>query len=271
MSLTTQLKDPKSPVRVWLETNARPIIGLSRIVSGQEYPRPFVPEESIPSLAGTAFDYLFRWSVEGLEPTSLVAYHGADRVGRRGVVMHLVTLGNAHEELRPACAVAMSYFEQLARAAEFDPSVVPISLEHLQRSSAVALIDLAHEPTVRDIRSLMTHAHTTFGPRLKERFIPNPTFTGSRFVGGADGDWILGRVLYDCKVSGMAKPVQPEYLIQLACYALLDWDDEYKIETIALYLPRQQIIREWALSKLFPNLATARASFRSHITGRSTY
>lgn len=84
-----------------------------------------------------------------------------------------------------------------------------------------------------------------------ERFEPNPDFTGSLLVGGADGDWLIGETLIDCKVYGqLSTPKLRNFLLQLLGYVMLDLDDALKIRHVGLWLPRQQLTPTWSLEYL---------------------
>ena len=66
-----------------------------------------------------------------------------------------------------------------------------------------------------------------------------PVFTGSAWVNGADGDFVVNHRLYDVKTTLDPRRVLPPGLVQLLCYAALDTDNEYEIEDLILYFPRQ--------------------------------
>ncbi|MDQ0093071.1 HEAT repeat domain-containing protein [Paeniglutamicibacter psychrophenolicus] len=84
-----------------------------------------------------------------------------------------------------------------------------------------------------------------------DRFEPNPDFAGSLLVDGADGDWLIGETLIDCKVYGqLSTPKLRNFLLQLLGYVMLDLDDALKIRHVGLWLPRQQLTPTWRLEYL---------------------
>jgi hypothetical protein len=82
-------------------------------------------------------------------------------------------------------------------------------------------------------------------------YFPNPGFLGSALVGGADGDWIIGDTLIDCKTDqAITTGSLREHLLQLIGYALLDLDDWYKIRKVAIWYPRFGLLPTWSLDVL---------------------
>lgn len=67
----------------------------------------------------------------------------------------------------------------------------------------------------------------------------DPPLTGSGDVGGADPDVLFGRVLVDIKATVHPEKLRADWLWQLIAYTLLDYDDDYGIEAIGIYLARQ--------------------------------
>lgn len=75
--------------------------------------------------------------------------------------------------------------------------------------------------------------------RHSSGFIDNPVFEGGKWVGGADGDFLVGHTLFEIKTT-----VRPERLLystvrQLLAYVALDARDFYQIGELAILLPRQ--------------------------------
>src|SRR5262249_4050351 len=96
-----------------------------------------------------------------------------------------------------------------------------------------------------------------------------PSFLGSRDVGGADGDLIVGSCLIDIKTT-MKDTLERRDAQQLLAYALLDYDDCYSLDEIALYFARREALIRGPLAELLAEaagepveLAGARADLRS--------
>jgi len=105
-------------------------------------------------------------------------------------------------------------------------------------------------------------------PRAK---ICGPEFTGSRDIGGADADYILDGLLLDCKAATDPRRLGRREIYQLAGYLLLDYDDEYGISGVGLYLPRQGGLITWTVHDFLHRLGAKRslprlrAELREHL------
>lgn len=86
-----------------------------------------------------------------------------------------------------------------------------------------------------------------------------PEFEGSRDIGGADADFILGGLLLDCKATIMPRKLGADEVSQLAGYLLLDYPNEYGIREVGLYLSRQGTVISWTVPE-FLDLLGATAS-----------
>lgn len=101
---------------------------------------------------------------------------------------------------------------------------------------------------IEDISRQMKLAEEPFAPL---RALPptaricGPTFQGSRDIGGADADLILGGLLLDCKAAIQPRRLGQEEIYQLAGYLLLDYNDRYRINRVGLYLSRQGTLIVW--------------------------
>lgn len=89
---------------------------------------------------------------------------------------------------------------------------------------------------------------------LSKPAVLNPTFDGSRDVGGADADLIVDGCLIDIKTT-INPRLSAKWLYQLLGYTLLDYSDRYLIREVAIYFARQQQLIKWPLDALVSNLA----------------
>lgn len=93
------------------------------------------------------------------------------------------------------------------------------------------------------------------------------TFSGSDDVGGADFDLIVDRCLFDIKATRKAG-VTTSYLRQLLGYWLLDYDDQFKISRLGIYLARHGHTEYFDIEKEFlkgTNPAELRKTFRKEM------
>lgn len=176
------------------------------------------------------------------------------------------------DALTRLCYVA-GYFEDIYRSGHLRPT----SLLG-QASAATRLDDLtaavpAH--VVDDIDQQMRLAadggFADFWPLPAEQRICGPEFTGSSDIGGADADYILGGLLLDCKATKAPRRLGRDELYQLAGYLLLDYDDQYGIDRVGLYLSRQGGLITWPAETFLHQLGSKhrlpqlRSLFRDHL------
>ncbi len=83
----------------------------------------------------------------------------------------------------------------------------------------------------------------------------NPTFDGSRDVGGADADLIVDGCLLDIKARVGPRLLQGDDLYQLLGYVLLDYPDRYGIGEAGIYFARQRRMLHWPLEDLIGGLS----------------
>ena len=112
---------------------------------------------------------------------------------------------------------------------------------------------------------------TALIPRLTDRRGPwalGPTFSGSAVIGGADGDLIAAGLLLELKTSAKLTLAVKD-LFQVIGYALLDFDDEYKLTELGIFNARYAYLATWSLGNLLSELAghpvrlqSARQEFR---------
>lgn len=105
------------------------------------------------------------------------------------------------------------------------------------------------------------------------RLSSNPLFAGSGEIGGADADLIAAGCLIDVKTTVVPKFSKTRLLYQLLGYVLLDYEDAYRIRSVAIYLSRQALLVRWPLQPLVamlvggkaPSLSELRGSFREAV------
>ncbi len=262
MSLTSELRDPNSPVSRWFDKHmnlpamAKLVSRVNRLLSKRRVLA--ASYEVNPATMGTAFDYAFRWQVESLVASRLVATIGAKQAGKPEWIVDLVRIGEEAPERRPACCVALAWFEQVYRHQADIPQIA-------HAASPTALLDFVTPIEVADIHALTQSIPAVWGDRLKQPYIPNPTFSGSNDVGGADADWILGGILYDCKCSWKRRPFTMDHLKQVLGYLFLDYPNRYELTGFGFYFPRHQLRVEWDIKTLIPNFLMRREWFMEAI------
>ena len=248
------------------------------------------------SLLGTAVDYRIRFYFEDAASQPLVAEKGAMLLARGDGPLYV---GNALVEgpldgigPRPAldescvsrffCAlmefldglpagrrlepsdeetlcrfcVVLAYFEQAFRAGP--ERMADTSLVRDSSPAVEDLLGIAHPDWVEDLAAQSRLFLERSEDRVVQPHILNPDFEGSRDVGGADADLIIGSALIDIKATVNPK-IESRWLWQLLGYALLDYTDQYCIDTVGVYLSRQGRFLEWPIDELAQQLATQHA------------
>lgn len=137
------------------------------------------------------------------------------------------------------------------------------------------LLSIPEDEWLADICALSWRFYDTWRDHLSQPFVLNPTFAGSNDVGGADADLIVDGCLIELKAS--VKPeIRTEWLRQLAGYLLLDYDDEYKIKALSIYMARQGALFTWPVDEFLQKLssdpptsvAALRQEFRTRFSRR---
>lgn len=139
-------------------------------------------------------------------------------------------------------------------------------------ASVSELLALPDAVWVEDLCRLSTTFYERCGELIGRPAALNPTFEGSAEIGGADADLIVDRCLIDVKTT-VAPKLRKEMLYQLLGYVLLDYDDEYGIDSVAFYLSRQGIFIRWPLLPFLEtlmethnvSLADLRSAFRNAV------
>jgi hypothetical protein len=286
VSLTSLLSDPKSPVRVYLDgisprleasrgrsdgsRAAAEALGLLELTKSRLVVSPF-PEADLPR-SGTAFDFRARIELGVFDPRHSKAAAGIAQLADYvpfvkngphrakilteafGVAEVLLRQPFRHSDLDRA-AILLAHCEQVDRAG-------PKALTGSVGASCDAAVDGQEfannlDPlALADIRSLMLSNAAqleTWQEQIAggDRYEPNPSFTGSDLVGGADGDWVIGETLVDSKVYGaLTVPKLRDAVRQLLGYVMLDSDDSLGIRRVGIWLPRQRLTPTWSLTRL---------------------
>ncbi|MEU1289773.1 UvrD-helicase domain-containing protein [Kitasatospora sp. NPDC005856] len=295
LSLTGQLQYTTSPLSRFM---AEHLPGSGAVVSDYQrriagLPHPVQPVDvqypDWPAL-GHAIDYRLRLSLgRPLGEAVELGVHGAGRdhllVGTPAddgrMALHTAGLELLAEVdgylARPAlldderlsrlCFVA-AHFEDVFRSGRFRRNnplagatgattldrlcadVQPYVVEDLRRQ-----MDLAEEP------------FKAFHSLPSENRVCGPAFAGSADIGGADADFILDGLLLDCKASTRPQRLGRDEIYQLAGYLLLDYDDDYAIDQVGLYLARQGRLVIWSADEFLTRLGarTSLAGMRSRL------
>ncbi len=299
LSLTSQLKFGKSPVSLFMGEHLpephRAVRDFQRRILG--CPQPVQPGNvKYPawSALGHAIDYRLRLFL-GWPPGDPV-HVGVEAVGGReplrgapapAVRTALGAVGRellsvlddylagrvrlTEDQVCQLCFVAAS-FEDVYRAGEVRrPSMLADAAPSTSLREMAAAVP---EYVPGDLKRQFALALPAF-ERLRalppEQVICGPVFTGSADIGGADADFILGGLLLDCKSTVTPYKLGTAEIYQLAGYLLLDYDDQYGIRRVGLYLSRQGKGITWDVGEFLSKLGAReplpvlRRRFRDHL------
>ena len=178
------------------------------------------------------------------------------------------------EELLARYCVVLALFEDFVRPGAARAYAESPLLGVGSAPTVDGLLDIAEGHWVDDICRLSEAFFHAFDGRFSGNAVLNPRFQGSGDVGGADADIIVDGCLVDFKATVKASIEKVRGLYQLIGYLLLDYDDEYGIEKLGLYMARQGQVIEWPVADLFerltgqglPSLQELRREFRDRIT-----
>lgn len=270
-SLTAHLKCKDSPVRQFMESafgTTRKVTSSSNKVIRQSETK--VPKHTAYSTVGTAIDRRIRlyfpgaaaeeadegrvtvqgayalWAMQCWDFRSLFGFFEAlEQFGSR--IEPGARLVDADEDTLCRFAVNLAWFDQSFRAGPMVLANAP--LMQCERPSVDDLLEVVPTRWVEDLKVLSRMFLDAAGDRFGEPCRFGPTFDGSRDMGGADADMILGTSLIDVKTTVDPK-VTRDGLWQILGYALLDYSDAYGLDTAGFYFARQGRFVEWPLVEL---------------------
>lgn len=110
------------------------------------------------------------------------------------------------------------------------------------------------DPWLEDLRQLSWAFFRDCRDLLNREHFLNPTFAGSGPIGGADADLIVERCLIEIKTT-VHPSLNAQLLYQMLGYVLLDFDDRFELEEVAVYMSRQSTLVRWTLLDLIETLA----------------
>ena len=153
------------------------------------------------------------------------------------------------ESLLNRYCVVLALFEEVWRAGPRPDSLLFRNAVHASED----LLNIVQNDWIEDLSAQSKAFYHCFSDKLGAEHILNPTFAGSIDVGGADGDLIVESALLDVKATINSKIVG-SWLYQLIGYALLDYDNQYKLTNAGIYLTRQGRLIDWDIQSLIDSL-----------------
>jgi hypothetical protein len=300
--MTTELADIRSPVRQFF--SAQFTAGLRDVQRRYREATPalVVPRaatsEVNPGTLGTAADWLLRFLVHPAPDLDL-AFAGAAKCCDVGIQIPRVALDEILGPLgltvppRPSdtvCAFtgphpgttadpttlnracwALALLTEAFRGGAGVAMLGPLGRFRGRAVSAAELLGIASEAALRQLTQFRQVYEAVLLPSLVPRhgrWVIGPTFTGSEFI-HADADLIASGLLVELKTTAKKPSLGVVDLFQTIGYALLDFDDEYHIDTVGIFNARHAYLATWSLGPLLEKLAdhpvtlnAARTQFR---------
>lgn len=294
MSLTSALENRKGAVAEFFANrfpNVRPMQREFRgQMTGRPVIRPSATGNAVPwGTIGTAIDYRLRYYFAAYPLEETVAFEGLGTLSPGAVIAligksestpsqkrhtrdrwtkplaefaasldHVLTTSSPvgrhlpqqiEDDLNRHCYV-LALLEQFYRVGQGVNSPL---LGLPKRAGVGKFLDLA-DPWLDDLRWLSWAFFRECRELLAREHVLNPRFAGSSLIGGADADFVVERCLVEVKTT--IKPVLRSLLVyQMLGYVLLDFDDRFSLDEVAVYMSRQSTLVRWPLQAFMEALA----------------
>ena len=169
------------------------------------------------------------------------------------IAPHLRIPSEAEERTLARFCLTLSAFEAAYRAGPFAPWPPP-HFGDILPGNVAELLALVPNDWVDDAAALGAEFVRRYSSWHGADAILNPSFAGSDHVGGADADLIVDGCLWELRTTKKRK-AQGIWLYQLLGYVLLDYDNEYAIDSVGFLLPRQKTHVSWPVHELIAELS----------------
>jgi len=165
---------------------------------------------------------------------------------------------NAEDEIIRLCAVLYRYHNNFTREPEPEHPSGPSYSECVEAMTSVPT------PVIEDIYRL--------AQRFEERYPTRNTMHAAFWVQlpnnhgifSLQADAIIDHMLIDVKTR-RSNTVSRHDLRQIITYALLDWDDNYGIQSVGIYLSRLGLTVSWGLDELTERAGFSFSEMRQHV------
>ncbi len=162
------------------------------------------------------------------------------------------SLGQDAEALLCQHCYVLALFEQIFRAGPWINS----PLYELKKGATLTdLLGLGSDTAIDDLGALSQLFYDRHGELTTHAAVLNPMFAGSVDFGGADADLIIENCLIELKTTTKPNFERKGLLYQLLGYVLLDYEDEYGLEEVGVYLARRGLLIRWQLESLLETIA----------------
>src|SRR5262249_46541666 len=130
------------------------------------------------------------------------------------------------EDMLNRQCIVLALYERFYREGSAAFAYSPLYRPQPKRTVA-EMLAIAEDPWIADLGALSGAFFDRYSGLLSRPFTLNPTFDGSRDVGGADADLIVEGCLIDIKATSRPFENVRQLVYQLLGYTLLDYSDQY--------------------------------------------
>ncbi|MER6231556.1 hypothetical protein ABT169_20740 [Streptomyces sp. NPDC001616] len=298
MSLVDGLRSPHTPLRRFLDrelsAGPKPLRDSYRAQHRTDHvllPPPGVGTEA--GTVGTAIDQRLRLAFTATAPVddaSLIGIDLSGGFGGRGAGLRMRAAGNElavrltetvrrlhldnrnqpihhgqdEEEGLARMLIAAAWYQVLARSPigfAFTP-LAKAALKDPDAFTLTRLLELPHRDMVADVTNQLRAATHSPLDALRAHTRPEdctggPTFAGAQIT--ADADLVIDGLLLDFKSTRRPLAEMSQRTAwQLTGYLLLDAPDQYRIDTVGLYLTRSGTLTSWPVDDFLALLGACR-------------
>ncbi|MEO1374640.1 MAG: hypothetical protein AAFW70_10035 [Cyanobacteria bacterium J06635_10] len=289
MSLTSELKNPESPIRKWFDIKRSQTIDKiinhhNQVLSQSQI---IIPQQGTNfPVVGNAVCYAIRkYIAQKIDDTNWhytsLAWYGARHLQLTPLFDYCIN--NNKKEDEAISLVILAALEQVTRNSK---QINPILQPFLGKNKIVNLLiedEIKNNwiPTFKDINNIIQEIPTIyrliFNDELlkisslnknndrSNKVICNATFTLSEYLGGADAQIITNGTILNIKTSAKSRPFTYENLLQQLSYCLLDSNNKYNIHTLTWVYTRHSAVFRYPVNKLFSDINQTRKDFEEII------
>lgn len=301
MSLTSELKNPNSPLSRWFAQRDNPIV--QAIIKNhndlmRRQSRLMPPEGTDFAIVGSAVcqylrKYLAGWVNNPRWAAETMGGRGAIALGIGDLIEYVSSPVTTVEE-EAIKALLLAAAEQYTRVGKSHEILQPFLKGGKAFNPSKQWLN-KWQPTIADAAQIIQQvpaAWQTVGFKPCGTLISNATFPHSTKIGGADCQIIIGggdenpcpvdgtslgtsnlankqqpqvTTLVDVRTSAKRKPFSLENFYQQISYVLLDTHDQYNIRYVAWFYSRQQSVFVYPISSLFRDIHALRQEFAQMI------
>jgi hypothetical protein len=161
------------------------------------------------------------------------------------------SLNAESEQILARYCFVLALFEEALRdnSYRYSPLIMPRA-----KRSVDELLAIPQEEWIDDLCDMFALFHAQCAYMLSLPHILHPRFMGERHVWVTDTDLIIDGSLIEIKAN-IERSIQPSWLRQLVGCVLLDYEDQYHIQSVGIYMARHGRLVSWPLNRFLEGLS----------------